>query len=171
MSRIFLVIISTVIVATVRGSTTPGFRSAADVAIGMYRDCLQDYSVSCVQPRATAWFNHVIGLNEIKITDGLSIIRTSSDDPQPRESTNDNTIVFRKIDNFLAAHALKVKPPLFFQTVEARSIIPEFLLDNSLTKGAVVPLSDGKSVEGEIMLNEIIAIKFNPENNLQVVVL
>ncbi|GBP13601.1 hypothetical protein EVAR_72312_1 [Eumeta japonica] len=118
-------------------------QSASDLAFDMYHSCLKDFSAKCVQPKAMRWFNEALKRDEILITDQLSIVRTAklNEETQQRALDADERM-FNEIDNFLATHALRIKAPEYFQSAEARSMVPDFLLNNALTQGAVVPLAE-----------------------------
>ncbi|XP_055905540.1 uncharacterized protein LOC129941025 [Eupeodes corollae] len=140
--------------------------SATDLALDVYEGCLKDFSVSCVKPRAMAWIDEAIKQNEILITDQMSIVRTSEEAyPVTEQRANGDLELFDKVDRFLATHALRVKAPEFFSTEEARSMIPSFLSDNPLTKGALVPLSDenpmeqGRGFVRKVMLPFLLGLK------------
>lgn len=49
--------------------------SALDLAGEVYRGCLQHFSVSCVKPKALAWFSEVVDKPAIKITEELVIVK------------------------------------------------------------------------------------------------
>lgn len=150
MNRFVVVVLAVAITASgalAQANQMP--QSATDLAFDMYRSCLKDFSTSCVKPKAMQWFNEALNKDEIMITDKLSVVRTGrivgnnqqrAMDPQER--------MFQEIDNFLATHSLRIKAPEFFQSAEARSYVPDFLMNNALTKGAIVPLAD-RDAEGE----------------------
>lgn len=118
-------------------------QSATDLAFDMYHSCLKDFSTSCVQPKAMRWFSEALRQDEISITDKLSIVRTGKivEGTQQRAMDSQERM-FQEIDNFLATHALRIKAPEYFQSAEARAMVPGFLLNNALTKGAIVPLAE-----------------------------
>lgn len=64
------VIVSLALIATVSASP-----SAIDVVHDMYKTCLQDFSVSCVKPKALSWLSHVTSDPIIKITEDLMIVK------------------------------------------------------------------------------------------------
>lgn len=49
--------------------------TALDVLHDMYRGCLQQFSVSCVRPKALAWMSMVADRDVIKVTDDLMIVK------------------------------------------------------------------------------------------------
>lgn len=49
--------------------------SALNLVGEMYRGCLQQFSVSCVKPKALAWFNEVIDKPAIRVTDDLVLVK------------------------------------------------------------------------------------------------
>lgn len=140
MNRYTIAILLLAVIGTINGQTP---RSATDLTYDMYHTCLKDFDVSCVRPKALQWFDNVVSQNEIQITDSVSIVRTGMvPQTETRRSVDPQEEMFDNIDNFLATHALRVKAPEFFASDEARSFIPDFLMDNALTKGAVVPLTE-----------------------------
>lgn len=52
--------------------------SAQDVLVDMYQSCLQDFSVSCVKPKALQWISQVSQDDVIQITEDLCVVK----DPQ-----------------------------------------------------------------------------------------
>lgn len=66
--------------------------SAVDVVHDMYRSCLQDFSVSCVKPKALGWLNYVSNEPVIKITEDLLVVKKDAA-PQDTEVNIKNTIV------------------------------------------------------------------------------
>lgn len=152
MNRILLslTVLFTVAVAAMatEGSSNMALQSATDLAFDMYHSCLKDFSTSCVKPKAMRWFNEALQQDQIQITDKLSIVRTgviAAQQQQTQRAMNSQERMFQEIDNFLATHALRIKAPEYFRTAEARSLVPGFLLNNALTKGAVVPLAENQS--------------------------
>ncbi|XP_037943384.1 uncharacterized protein LOC119676221 [Teleopsis dalmanni] len=146
-----------VVALTALSSTTAQSpRSATDLAFDMYNGCLKDFSTSCVKPKAMQWFNQAINQDEIFVTDKLSIVRTGQIEPVEQRAINDEETMFDDIDNFLATHALRIKAPEYFKTPEARSYVPDFLLNNALTKGAVVPLAERNSNQGRGMVRKVL---------------
>lgn len=140
----FAVLFVMALAATGALSQAPVQQSATDLAFDMYRSCLKDFSTSCVQPKAMRWFNEALKQDRIAITDNLSIVRTGkiAEGAQEQRAMNAQEKMLQEIDNFLATHALRIKAPEYFQTAEARSMVPGFLLNNALTQGAVVPLAE-----------------------------
>lgn len=122
-------------------------QSATDLAFDMYRSCLKDFSTSCVKPKAMQWFNTALQQDEIMITDKLSVVRTGRIVSNSQRAMDAQERMFQEIDNFLATHALRIKAPEYFQSAEARSLVPDFLLNNALTRGGIVPLAE-RDVEG-----------------------
>ncbi|XP_075144502.1 DUF1676 domain-containing protein Osi18 [Haematobia irritans] len=154
MNRFYVVVVGVLAVATAAWAQQ---QSATDLAFDMYHTCLKDFSTSCVQPKAMRWFNNALQQDEVMITDKLSIVRTGrilrnthqqrAMDPQER--------MFQEIDNYLATHSLRIKAPEYFQSAEARSFVPDFLLNNALTKGGVVPLAE-RDTEGRGMIRKAV---------------
>lgn len=67
------VIVSLAFVAVISASP-----SAVNVVHDMYKSCLQDFSVSCVKPKALSWISHVSNDQIIKITEDLMIVKKDS---------------------------------------------------------------------------------------------
>ncbi|XP_037943411.1 uncharacterized protein LOC119676246 [Teleopsis dalmanni] len=145
-----------VALAALSSTTAQSPRSATDLAFDMYNGCLKDFSTSCVKPKAMQWFNQAINQDEIFVTDKLSIVRTGQIEPVEQRAINDEETMFDDIDNFLATHALRIKAPEYFKSAEARSYVPDFLLNNALTKGAVVPLAERNSNQGRGMVRKVL---------------
>lgn len=123
-------------------SITNAEDSATDVLVDIYRSCVSQFSVSCIRPKAIQWISERADNDIIKLTDDLSIIRTSNE-----ENRNFGNL-FEKVDSFLATHALKIEPTQMLQDETVRSYIPKSYLKGGLADGLVVPLSEEKSVEG-----------------------
>lgn len=156
-SYVWLIGALTALAATAQSATTqtqPTTPSATQLALDMYHGCLKDLSISCVRPKALQWFNAALQQNEVRLTERLSVVRTTQ---QPEASTTTGRAqgaeqqqqqLFDNIDNYLASHALKIQAPEYFRSSEARSIVPEYLLQNPLTQGGLIPLgaaNEGKS--------------------------
>lgn len=77
-----LVIVSLAFVAYVSASP-----SAVDVVHDVYKTCLQDFSVSCVKPKALSWLSHVSNDPIIRITEDLMIVKKDNV-PQDAEVVN-----------------------------------------------------------------------------------
>jgi len=114
-------------------------QSATHLALDMYHGCLKDLSISCVRPKAIQWFNVAMQQPEVKLTERLSIVRTS--ESVSSRSLNAEQQMFDNIDSYLGSHGLRIQAPEYFRTSEARSLVPEFLMENPLTQGGIVPLS------------------------------
>lgn len=137
--RRFLVV---AVVATLALSGCSAQQSATDLAVDIYRTCLKDFSTSCVRPKALQWISNVAEQDEIKITNLMSVVRTTRDVPPPAiQGPRDARFqLFERLDNFLNTHAVKITPPAFFRSQEARSMIPDSLLETGLAKEVNVPL-------------------------------
>lgn len=118
-------------------------QSATDLAFDIYRGCLRDFSTSCVRPKALQWINSVADKDEIKITNLMSVVRTNRDLPPPAiQGPRDVRFqLFENFDNFLNTHAVKITPPAFFRSEDARSMIPDALLETGLASEMNVPLA------------------------------
>lgn len=119
-------------------------QSATDLALDIYRDCLRGFSTSCVRPKALQWISDVADQDEIKITNLMSVVRTNRDLPPPAiQGPRDVRFqLFERIEKFLNTHAVKITPPAFFRSQEARSMIPDALLESGLTTEVNVPLGE-----------------------------
>ncbi|XP_065076961.1 uncharacterized protein Osi18 [Ochlerotatus camptorhynchus] len=145
-------------------------RSAADVAVEIYKTCLADVNMKCVKSKALSWLTTVAEQDEIKITNALTIIRTGTDDeeaPEVKDQQRSNKVVhlLNKIDGFLSTHALKMGVPEVLQSEEARAYIPDSLMRGGLAEELVVPLAEGNVAEGrgfvkKVMIPFLLGIKF-----------
>ncbi|XP_002013310.2 uncharacterized protein LOC6587894 [Drosophila persimilis] len=155
-SYAFLIAAVTALSAAAQGATTQTEvprtpQSAAQLALDMYHGCLKDLSVSCVRPKAMRWFNIALQQPEVRLTDRLSIVRTT----EKSESTSSRSLnaeeqMFDDIDGYLGSHALRIQAPEYFRSSEARALVPVFLLQNALTQGGVVPLAAANEGRGMI---------------------
>lgn len=133
-------------------SVTKADDSAKDVLIDIYHSCVSQFSFTCVRPKAIQWISNCADKDKIKLTDELSIIRTSNEEiEEKRNADNGVQNLFEKVDNFLAKHALKIEPKQILQDETLRSFIPKSYTKGGLVDGIVVPLSEGKSIEGTII--------------------
>ncbi|ALC46817.1 Osi18 [Drosophila busckii] len=131
-------------------------QSATQLALDMYHGCLKDLSVSCVRPKALQWFNAALQQPEVKLTDRLSIVRTTQQLPVAAADADSARLLspeqrmFNNIDSYLASHSLRIRAPEYFRSSEARAFVPDFLLQNPLTQGGLVPLSAANEGRGMI---------------------
>ncbi|KAM8705227.1 hypothetical protein ACLKA7_009652 [Drosophila subpalustris] len=126
-------------------------QSATQLALDMYHGCLKDLSMSCVRPKALQWFNAALQQPEVKLTERLSIVRTSESVASPStRSLNPDQQMFDSIDGYLGSHGLRIQAPEYFRSSEARSLVPDFLMENPLTQGGIVPLSTANEGRGMI---------------------
>lgn len=125
--------------------------TARHLVYDIYQGCLKDLQVDCVDGKVSNWLRRSLHQNEVLLSDNLSIIRTGKRKHLPANLTEQEQMV-EDIDQFLNTHSLRIRAPEFFQTPEARSLMPNFILDNPLTKGAVVPLTDAQDNEGSLTL-------------------
>ncbi|XP_062124595.1 uncharacterized protein LOC133837752 [Drosophila sulfurigaster albostrigata] len=123
-------------------------QSATQLALDLYNGCLKDLSISCVRPKALQWFNAAMQQPEVKLTERLSIVRTS--ETGASRSLNAEQQMFDNIDNYLGSHALRIQAPEYFRSSEARSLVPDFLMENPLTQGGIVPLAPANEARGMI---------------------
>lgn len=126
--------------------------TATDVAVDIYHSCLSEWSTSCVKPKALQWISEAVKLNEFKVTEDLSIVRTGQDEPvdfnQQRSEDNPMIELFDKFDSFLTSHSLRLNAPKALQSEEARSLIPESYRADGLAVGLQIPLVAGNVAEG-----------------------
>lgn len=157
-SYVWLIGALTALAATAQGATTqtqPTTPSATQLALDMYHGCLKDLSISCVRPKALQWFNAALQQNEVRLTDRLSVVRTAQQQPEASSTTGralnaeqHQQQLFDRIDSYLASHALRIQAPEYFRSSEARALVPDYLLQNPLTQGGLIPLgaaNEGKS--------------------------
>lgn len=124
--------------------------SATDLVADIYKSCLSKYSTSCVKPKALSWISQAVNQDTIRLSSDLSIIRTAEEEfGTEARSTNPIVNLFDKVDSFLSSHALKVEVPEILRTEEARSFVPESLMDGGIAQGLQVPLVEGNAVEGK----------------------
>lgn len=123
-------------------------QSAAQLALDMYHSCLKDLSISCVRPKALQWFNTALQQPEVRLTERLSIVRTTQPEVSGKaRAVNADEQMFDSIDQYLGNHALRIQAPEYFRSSEARALVPDFLMENPLTQGGIVPLATAN--EGE----------------------
>lgn len=132
-------------------TSAESIQSARDVAMDIYHTCLKDLETNCAKSKAMQWLRNALHADEIILTEQLSIMRTG---PIPTEmqtesrSISDQEKVFNNIDNFLSTHALRLRSLDFLASSEARAFIPQFLQNNVLAKGGLVPLTDIQEDKG-----------------------
>uniref|UniRef100_A0A182T1N2 Uncharacterized protein n=1 Tax=Anopheles maculatus TaxID=74869 RepID=A0A182T1N2_9DIPT len=130
-------------------------RSAAELATDIYRTCLaSEHGLKCAKAKALAWMANVAEQDEIPITDSLTIVRTGTEEPEQPTNTEQQRSagvarLLNNIDSFLSTHALKMTPPAVLASEEARSYIPETLLQGGLADNLIVPLTEGNVAEGK----------------------
>lgn len=125
--------------------------SASQLITDIYKTCLSQYSTNCVKPKALAWISHAVNQDKIRISDDLTIIRTS-DEEFGEEARFANPIVnlFDRVDSFLTSHSLRIEAPQLLKNEEARSAIPDSFLSEGIAQGLLVPLVEGNAVEGKL---------------------
>ncbi|EDW14712.1 uncharacterized protein LOC6573160 [Drosophila mojavensis] len=163
-SYVWLIGALTALAATAQGATTqtqPTTPSATQLALDMYHGCLKDLSISCVRPKALQWFNAALQQNEVRLTDRLSVVRTAQQQPEASSTTGralnaeqHQQQLFDRIDSYLASHALRIQAPEYFRSSEARALVPDYLLQNPLTQGGLIPL--GAANEGRGMIRKAV---------------
>lgn len=125
--------------------------SASQLITDIYKTCLSQYSTNCVKPKALAWISDAVNQDKIRISDDLTIIRTS-DEEFGEEARFANPIVnlFDRVDSFLTSHSLRIEAPQLLKNEEARSAIPDSFLSEGIAQGLLVPLVEGNAVEGKL---------------------
>ncbi|XP_061723656.1 uncharacterized protein LOC133529868 [Cydia pomonella] len=119
---------------------------ASEVVRNIYSECLSQYSVECVKPRALEWISRVADDDEIKITEDLSIVKTAILDEEPRAAKDDAYAIVDKIDGFLQTHTLRVKVPEEITKSAASEYVPRSLL-SGLPSELDMPLDGEEDVE------------------------
>lgn len=127
--------------------------SASKLVKNIYNECLSQYSVACVKPRALEWISRVSNDDEIKVTEDLSIVRIASMSPDseqvdPRLSKDPMYEIFDKVDRFLQTHSVRVNVPLEIRDTAASEYVPRSLLTD-LPSVLTLPLDS--DVEDEIV--------------------
>lgn len=116
----------------------------------IYNECLSQYSVECVKPRALEWISLVANDDEIKITNDLSIVKQAEveDDAtvDPRMAKEPAYEIFDKVDRFLQTHTLRVKVPEEIASSAASEYVPRSLLTD-LPSELDMPLDGEEEVE------------------------
>ncbi|KAL4701933.1 hypothetical protein ACJJTC_000122 [Scirpophaga incertulas] len=123
--------------------------SASRLVKNIYNECLSQYSVECVKPRALQWISLVANDNEIKITDNLSIVKTATIDDEnvdPRSAKDPAFEIVDKMDQFLQTHTLKVKVPEEITNSAASEYVPRSLLTD-LPSELNMPLDGEEEIE------------------------
>lgn len=148
MKKLFITL--SLVIACHQFSVTADEISASDLIADIYKSCVHhQYSASCIKPKALAWVSHAVNQDRIKITEEMSIIRTSEDEFEA-QSRSGNAIVnlFDRLDSFISSHSLRIEAPKILKQKEARSIVPSALLKGGIAEGIKVPLVEGNAVEG-----------------------
>jgi hypothetical protein len=126
-----------------------GHYSAINLARNIYNECLSQYSVECVKPRALQWISLVGNDDEIKISDNLSIVKTATledDGFDPRTAKDPALEVVDQVERFLQTHSVKVKVPEDITNSAASEYVPRSLLDD-LPSELSMPLDGEEEVE------------------------
>ncbi|CAH0401534.1 unnamed protein product [Chilo suppressalis] len=124
--------------------------SASNLVRNIYDECLSQYSVECVKPRALQWISLVANDDEIKITDNLSIVKTATVEADanvdPRSAKNSALDIVDQVDSFIQTHAVKVKVPEEISNSAASEYVPRSLLVDLPTE-LNMPLDGEEEVE------------------------
>nr|XP_022918591.1 uncharacterized protein LOC111427605 [Onthophagus taurus] len=84
--------------------------SAVDLAQDIYQSCLQDFSVSCVKPKALNWISTVVNDEVINITDDLAIVKKDNPDDKEEQRGMSEDILDR-FETFLQTHDIIAQVP------------------------------------------------------------
>lgn len=88
-----------------------------DFLDGVYSDCINKGSVSCVKYKLFAYVDKALSKDEINLTEGVTVVRTSGNpgDGAPRSLEDDgeqakdvDTMVVKRVQRFLNEHSIKV---------------------------------------------------------------
>lgn len=124
--------------------------SATTLVRNIYNECLSQYSVECVKPRALQWISQVVNDDEIKITDHLAIVKTGllegEAEVDPRMAKDPAYQIFDKVDGFLQTHSVRVKVPEELTNSEASEYVPRSLLSD-LPSDLDMPLDGEEDAE------------------------
>ncbi|XP_028158040.1 uncharacterized protein LOC114351155 [Ostrinia furnacalis] len=123
--------------------------SASSLLRNVYNECLSQYSVECVKPRALQWMSAVANDDEIKITDNLSIVKTAvleDGNVDPRMALEPALQIVDRVDRFLQTHSVKVKVPAEITNSAASEYVPRSLLVD-LPSELNMPLDGEEEVE------------------------
>lgn len=122
-----------------------GQYSASRLVRNIYNECLSQYSVECVKPRALEWISRVANDDEIKITENLSIIKNAEIEEEPvdpRMAKDPAFAIIDKVDRFIETHAVRVKVPEEISNSAASEYVPRSLI-------ADLPSELDMSLDGE----------------------
>ncbi|KAJ2940113.1 hypothetical protein O0L34_g6480 [Tuta absoluta] len=123
--------------------------TASRLVQNIYNECLSQYSVECVKPRALQWISQVANDEEIKITDNLSIVKTAileDEAVDPRFAKDPTYAIVDSVDRFLQTHSVKVKVPEELVQGGAAEYVPRSLLAD-LPSELDMPLDGEEDVE------------------------
>ena len=147
----------------INGDSVP---MASDVILDMYDTCLGQLSTGCVKPKALAWLTAASLSDEIKITNDLSIVRTSADndvEQSSQRSTDPLATMLNGVENFLHTHSIRISAPEFLKSEEARA----FMATNEIGSEETIemPLVNGNIAEGrgfvkKVMIPFLLGLKF-----------
>ncbi|XP_050437138.1 uncharacterized protein LOC126843574 [Adelges cooleyi] len=88
-----------------------------DLLEGIYSDCVNKGSVSCIKYKLFAYVDKALNKDEINLTEGVTVVRTSGNpsDGAPRSLDDNNeqpkdieSLVLKRVQRFLNTHTLKV---------------------------------------------------------------
>lgn len=119
-----------IVLLTIAASASAHY-SASSLVQNIYNECLSQYSVECVKPRALQWISLVSNDDEIKITEDLAVVKTGSiesEDADPRLAKDPAYAIFDQVDRFLQTHSVRVKVPQELTSSAASEYVPRGLL-------------------------------------------
>ncbi|KAL3267847.1 hypothetical protein HHI36_006988 [Cryptolaemus montrouzieri] len=89
-------------------------QSAVELFQDVYYSCLQDLSISCVQPKSMRWMRDVSEKSVIKITDDLVIIKKNDGETEEQRGISEDIV--DKFEDFIQSHELVAKVPQILRT-------------------------------------------------------
>ncbi|KAF7279543.1 hypothetical protein GWI33_007062 [Rhynchophorus ferrugineus] len=147
------------IVAVAVASVVGASPTVVDVVQDIYKTCLQDFSVSCVRPKALGWINYVADKDVINLTDDLALVKNNNVEAEDRSYENNN--ILDRFDHFLVGHSLVAKVPSGLATNGALSaLVPRGF---SQPEPIAVPLaSTGRSskIVKKVIFPFLLGLKF-----------
>lgn len=126
--------------------------SASQLFKDVYNNCLIKFSTTCAKSKTLSWINKVKNMDNIEITDNLSILTMNNFSAVSRHNKKSkNSNLLEEVNLFLDNHALKITPPTQIQS-DLKKIIPKSLLTEGFSKELIVPFSS--STEGKKFIFE-----------------
>ncbi|KAL1498046.1 hypothetical protein ABEB36_008906 [Hypothenemus hampei] len=135
--------------------------SAVDVVRDIYMSCVQNFSFSCVQPKALSWMNYVADKSIIRVTNDLVVIKNNHINQRQERSVGFEKILDR-FDDFLNGHNLLIKLP---SALTSEGPLTRFIPRSFLQSDPIqVPLSaTGRSSKlvKKVIFPFLLGLKFN----------